>query len=146
MYRVNPPQPFNWPPELPVSETLTIFFSICDGGYIGDFQWFRLNELAFETTHWLERLAGYSQDRSSPLIRGQHVVPGTDPAGAPLMWDSQTDLVATFWFKGGGWEPIGGLDSFLQELFSPTNPEDHWFQALAQLHLIASDQINSPSS
>jgi hypothetical protein len=134
VYRVAPSRSQTWPAELPVNKAILDFYALSDGGYIGDYQWYTLSELPSIHEQWMDRLAHYYPNESSPLLKGRHLVLALDSGGAPLIWDSQEDKVATFWFKGGDWEPTGfNMEEFLTALFAPKQEDTLWFEALQQL-------------
>ena len=134
VYKAHPPSSDAWPPALPVSDSISQFYSVCDGGYIGELNWCSLNHIESQTHNWIDGLKGYYQDGRDVLVAGRHVVFAIDSGGAPLIWDSETDLMATFWFKGGDWEPTQhNLDEFLNALFAPSKESGSWGEALVQL-------------
>jgi hypothetical protein len=134
IYEVNPPSSTKWPDSLPSSPAIREFYEFCNGGFIESYNWFRIEDVADETTRWVNALVNYYGDGKGVIVRGRHIVVAEDSAGAPLVWDSKTDLMATFWFKGGGWEPANqNFERFVEHLFSPTNETDLWYQALEQL-------------
>lgn len=133
---IAPPRQSEWPPSLPVCEAFLRFYALCDGGYFGNsaYRLFSLSEVAGRTGEWIDGLRDYDQ-RGDVLIPGRHVVFGEDSAGAPLVWDSHSGQVATFWFKGGDWEPIANSpEAFLERLFNPDPGRDaEWAEAIEQV-------------
>jgi hypothetical protein len=130
---VTPPSGSNWPDGLPVSQALRSFYGLCDGGTFGNcaFNVCGIGELASWTTKGIELLRDYDS-RGDILLPGRHLVFGTDAEGAPLIWDAVTDHVATFFWKGGDWEPIAdSAEAFLHGLFNP-DPEEEpdWAQSV----------------
>ena len=135
VYQVAPATGQIWPQALPSNTTITDFYALCDGGNIGQYHWYRTSDLPSVNEHWMKHLAHYYPDGSSPIVKGRHLIFAIDSGGAPLIWDSLNDTVATFWFKGGDWEPTGlNMDEFLSALFSLQPEVDTlWFEALQQL-------------
>jgi hypothetical protein len=135
-YRVLPPKENGiFPDKLPHSESIRQFYAICDGGSIADYEIAGICEIEALNENWRRILSGYYPDGSSPL-GDRHLVLGTDSGGAPLIWDSESDRMSTFWFKGGDWEALGStLGDFLQDLLFPKElvSGDLWHQALALL-------------
>lgn len=134
-YKAKPPASGTWPASLPVCTPIVDFYRLCDGGYIGDYNWHGRDELAARTADWVDGTKGYYGDGRDAIISGRHVVLATDASGAPLVWDATTGLMATFWFKGGDWEPTGkDFEQFMAALFTPQGTDDLWAQAVHQLH------------
>ena len=134
VYKVDPPQNFVWPDELPVSTTLRDFYGLCDGGYIDEYNWLSSGNLSIENARFVEDTKQYYPDNTSPLIPGRHIVLANDAGGAPLIWDKEEDKVSTFWLKGGDWEPMNlDMETFLENLFEPTDESNLWFNAVQQL-------------
>jgi hypothetical protein len=138
VFNFRKPTRAEWPASLPCSELIREFYAICDGGLFSmDCEWYPVGDLVARNEKAHQLLAGYNKDGSSPLIRGRHLVFGHDAGGAPYIWDSQTDEVTTFWFKGGGWEKrADSFQAFLHRLLfrdTPTHADDLWYDALRQL-------------
>lgn len=133
IFEVDPASGQEFPKELPYSQLLDEFYRFCDGGYFKDYRWFPIAELAAKTARWQELLTDYD-DRGNILIRGRHLVFAEDSGGGPIVWDAATDRVASFWWKGGDWEPIAeSMEQFLAQLFNPSLDQPMWFEALKQL-------------
>ena len=135
-FRVSQPvENATFPDLLPSSGGLRDFYAICDGGSIGDFQIVGIGEIEESNRHWRQNLSNYYPDGTSPLNE-QHLVLGSDSAGAPLIWDSERDAMLTFWFKGGDWESLDAtFETWIQDLLVPARPleGDLWHEALALL-------------
>ena len=101
VYKADPPSATPWPEELPTSNEIRLFYSICNGGYIGDFVWFSVDQLLSETLEVIEAGTAFYEDGSDALYPNRHLVLGRHAGGAPLIWDAETDLMATFFFAGG---------------------------------------------
>jgi hypothetical protein len=75
------------------------------------------------------------------LVPGRHVVVATDSGGAPVIWDAEADLLASFYFKGGDWEPYNVcFEEFMEALFfhpDKVAAGDLWVEALRQLAEVA---------
>jgi hypothetical protein len=133
---ISPPAGLLWPAELPASDALRRFYALCDGGAFGNcaYNIWGLAELPTRTERWIEELRDYDA-RGDILSPGGHLVFGEDSAGAPLIWDAATDRVATFFWKGGDWEPIApSAEAFLNDLFNPDpaeNPE--WAESIEMI-------------
>jgi hypothetical protein len=123
-----------WPTDLPVSPVIQEFYRICDGGYSYLYSWAPLAELASRTGQWIKHLSDYDGKGRNILTAGRHLVWGEDSGAAPLIWDASTNRVATFWFKGGDWEPLADSpEIYLQEIFNPAPDQETWYQAIKQL-------------
>lgn len=136
VYKVEPPSAQGIPEGLPCSDGIRDFYRVCDGGIIDDFRFSSARELVKLNEFWKEMLDEYYPDGSAPLSR-QHLVLGTDGAGAPIIWDSSEDQMSTFWFKGGDWEPFKkSFEEFMRHYlvdYEPEEDDDLWYQALKQL-------------
>ncbi len=126
-YRPRPPSGRPWPKGLPSSTTLRDFYALCDGGpFSGLGSCLRLRELRTAANNMAAQV---EQDRKElgndlePFVMGRHLVLATDPEDFPLIWDSETNLLA--WYQppvegGSGWHPLRvTLDAALQRLFFP---------------------------
>src|SRR5262249_26520813 len=137
VYRVNPPSPAPWPPELAEpSAAVREFYSICDGGYLGGHhRWLSLGELLPENRQWWELLGRYPRPGGGPIDPAHHVILAYETSGFPLVWDRRTDQLVTFFFKDrDDLDPSGPtLDELLTEIFSPGDFDDMWAEALGQL-------------
>jgi hypothetical protein len=138
VFEALPPNYTDWPNQLPVAPTLIDFYRRSDGGYFNHYHWFRLTSLIQKTHDWINLLTSSDEDRSV-LNPQRHVVFATDSAGAPVIWDSHADHVASYWFKSGYWEPLASsMEQFLEKLFNPddetsVNESLLWTEALVQL-------------
>jgi hypothetical protein len=57
------------------------------------------------------------------MLPGRHVVLATDSGGAPVVWDAEADRLASFFWKGGDWEPYNlGFEAFMEALFFRPEP------------------------
>lgn len=143
VFKTNPPSGISWPDNLPSSAEILALYTICDGGFLGEFNWFGLSpllpvqeQIILQNEFWWNALKNYYPDESSPLERECHLILGVDSAGAPLIWNKTTDAVATFFFKGGDWEPLAeSFERFMNQLFCTKAQEqnDLWHEALLQL-------------
>jgi hypothetical protein len=137
VFRLAPPAGGQWPAGLPCCPALRDFYAGCDGGILDQFDWHAQADLERETDRWREMLHDYHGDGQDILASGKHVLFATDSAGAPVIWDATDNSVASFYSKGGGWEPFGrDFEGFLADLFDAARfqrPGDLWAQALAQL-------------
>ena len=114
------------------------FYRLCDGGPLSlQYNWCSLSELEAETATWCESLHNYHDDGQPVLIPGRHVVLAIDSGGAPVIWDADSDRLASFFFKGGDWEPYNmGFEEFMEALFFDPErvaAEGMWSEALEQL-------------
>ena len=143
VYKADPPTSAVWPAHLPRSQEIADFYAACNGGFIADFNWYALEQVAPETDRWIQTGVGYYADGTNALDAGRHVALAVDSAGAPLIWDAQTDLVATFFFKGGDWEPLGmTFGKYLGYLFSAADADTMWAEALRQLNALHGDDAS----
>ncbi len=138
VFDVAPPSGRPWSDSLPSCQGLRDFYSLCDGGPLSlQYNWLPLSDVVGETVRWREMLHGYHGDGRTVLLTGRHVVLATDSGGAPLVWDAESDRLASFFWKGGGWEPYNlDFEAFMDALF--LRPEqvpagDMWVEALGQL-------------
>lgn len=133
VYNFEPPSNREVPTGLPSSPIIREFYKICDGGIIDDFRITSVSELTALNDTWRKSLIGYYPTGLSPLGE-EHLVLGTDGAGAPLVWDSTRDNLSTFWFKGGDWEPLNqSFEEFLNQYlvnYAPVEDGDLWYEAL----------------
>jgi hypothetical protein len=84
-----------------------------------DYHWNSLATIRASTDYWINLL---EDDILSPE---KHFVFATDSGGAPLIWNAAIGEVATYWWKGGQWEPeAASMGEFLKNLFNP--PENHF--------------------
>jgi hypothetical protein len=145
-YRPRPPSGRPWPKGLPASATLRDFYALCDGGpFSGLGSWLRLRELRTAAKNMAAQI---EQDRKElgdhvgPFVMGRHLVLATDPDGFPLIWDSETDLLA--WYQplvegGSGWYPLHvALDESLRRLFFPEPgatfaADEMWLEVIRRL-------------
>lgn len=129
LYAVNAPTQTPWPAELASpSAAVREFYQLCDGGYLGGHhRWLSVGELLAENRHWWDLLAG-----GGPLDSARHVLVAYDVSGFPIVWDSHTDRLATYFYRDEGdlESPGRTLDHFMSELFSTTYPDDVWQEAL----------------
>jgi len=90
-------------------------------------------EVGASTDRWLRWLQ--ENEPQEALTAGRHVVFGEDSAGAPLVWDSHTDQISAYWFKGGEWETLAASPhAFFEALFNPDSKENpEWALAIAQI-------------
>ncbi len=134
VFEVYPTSGQEYPKELPRSQVLQAFYRLCDGGFFDDCRWFRLSQLAEQTARWIDLLKDYDE-RGNILMPERHLVFAEDSGGAPIVWDAITDRVASFWRKGGDWEPIAeSMEQFLAQMFNPGSDHPMWFEALKQLN------------
>ena len=137
IYRVSPSSLTPWPPELAKPSTaVKEFFSICDGGILGGcYRWFSKSELSAVNRQWWELLEQYPGPNGGPIEPTHHVILAYDSSGFPVVWDSRTDQLVTFFFKDrDDLDPCGAtLDELLTETFSPGHLDDMWNEALGQL-------------
>lgn len=138
VYEVRPPSGGPWPPGFPTCKGIRDFYSRCDGGLLSiQYDWLAIAKVEAETSRWRELLNDYHGDGQPVLLPGRHVVLATDSGGAPVIWDGVGDQMATFFWKGGDWEPMNlNFEDFMSALF--LNPErvdagDMWPEALTQL-------------
>jgi hypothetical protein len=138
VFDVAPPSVRSWPDKLPSCRGLQDFYGLCDGGPLSlQYNWLPLSEVETETAKWREGLHGYHGDGKAVLLPGRHVVVAADSGGAPVIWDAEYDRLASFYFKGGDWEPFNlGFEEFMEALFF--HPDrvaagEMWVEALGQL-------------
>jgi hypothetical protein len=88
--------------------------------------------IASETELWVELLRKYD-DRGDVLFGGRHVVFANDADGTPWIWDSKTDDVAKFYWKGGDWEDprFKSFSDFMGYICRGAD-DDNWTAALAR--------------
>ena len=66
----------------------------------------------------------YYPDGSSPLSE-RHLVFGVEGNGAPLIWDSNSNSVHTFWFGDGDWQDLSpSFEQFIEALLPPPNDSE----------------------
>lgn len=139
VYKIEPPSTEPFPDNLKYSQDIIDFYSICDGGFIADFNWYKKSELNEKNTEWIQGMENYYEDGSNPFNEN-HLILGNDSGGAPLIWNSKTDKMFTFWFKGGDWEPINkSFNEFMDYYFLNYEGEiedDLWYAALQQVNKI----------
>jgi hypothetical protein len=149
-YRPRAPSGRSWPKECPSSDALRDFYALCDGGpFSGLGSWLRLRELRTAARNMVRQV---EQDRKElgddlePFVMGRHLAPATDPDGFPLVWDSETNLLA--WYQppiagGSGWHPLHvTLDEALQRLFFPEPnatfaADPMWLEVIRRLERVA---------
>ena len=133
---IYPPSNTPWPAELPTSESIKDFYSICDGGIIEGFNFEHVSDLIKENDYWKINLTNYYTNGSSP-IKLSHLYLAWDDGAAPLFWNSADNMMASFWFKGGDWEPYNKtFDEFMDWLFvsyESSNENDSWGETLRQI-------------
>ena len=131
-----------WPSHLPSCQGLKDFYGVCNGGVLSvQYNWLPLERVSAETDRWRNLLEDYFGDGQPVLLEGRHVVLADDSSGAPLVWDASHDRMATFFPKGGDWEPFRlSFEDFMTALFfepfrvyAGSNDDDLWIQALQQL-------------
>jgi len=136
VFTVSESKTAKWPEELPCSNTILEFYKLCNGGYINHFNWISIEEIYSQNLTWHEETKGYYPNGRDAFGK-EHLVLAFDPTGAPLVWNSISDLMATFWFEGGDWEPLNKtIEQYLQYLFidyQPETPNDLWYEALQQI-------------
>jgi hypothetical protein len=126
----------------PACPGLWDFYALCDGGPLSNqYNWLPLSEVQTTTERWRGILHDYHGDGRPILLSGRHVVLATDACGAPVVWDAEADRLASFFWKGGDWEPFNlGFEAFMVALFfSPEQVAagDMWGEALGQLTELA---------
>jgi hypothetical protein len=99
----NPPTNLHFPDELACSADIKYFYKICNGGYIGHINWFKLEDLIEKNQYWNLQLSNY-EDEKSPISIHKFLVMGQDAGGIPLIWSKETNILRAFMFKGGNWE------------------------------------------
>ena len=114
VFSVSEPAGMDIDEKLPVNDAIRDFYSICDGGVISlQYTFFDQGSLVFQNKQWQQNLHNYHDDDTPVLLPDRHLVIGLDSGGAPLIWDSLNDCMATF-FSKGDWEPIGyTFDEFM---------------------------------
>lgn len=142
-FHADPPSTRPWPRSLPTCPALTAFYSLCNGGLLGEF--------AVSGREDLDDLREWAGD--DEYEAGRYLVFGDTMFGHPLVWDSVDDclgyhdqdgadgLVMTNETRSG----FAGLtmDQFLSGLFSgavkPLLPEtaESWAGVLEALNHIA---------
>jgi hypothetical protein len=145
-YCPRPPSRRPWPKGLPSSPSLRDIYGLCDGGVFGGlFGWLRLRELkpaAKDMTEQVRVDRDFFPIEQQPFVLGRHLVLAKDSNDFPLVWDSDTNLLA--WYQppidgGLGWNPLDvTLEAYLHGLFFPgpgaTFVADVlWLEALRQL-------------
>jgi hypothetical protein len=131
-----------WPDSLPSCKGLRDFYALCNGGPLSlQYNWLPLSELQTETARWRELLHDYQGDGRPVLLPGRHLVLANDSGGAPVIWDAESDRLASFFWKGGDWEPyILSFEAFMEALFfrpEQVSAGDMWLEALGQLAELA---------
>jgi hypothetical protein len=88
--------------------------------------------LASETQRWIELLRKYD-GRGDVLFAGRHVVFANEADGTPWVWDSITNEVATFYWKGGDWEEprFKSFSDFMEHICRGADDE-RWTAALTR--------------
>lgn len=119
VFELSPPSGKPWPESLPACQGLQDFYAICDGGLLSSqYNWLSLTNIAEETARWRAMLHNYRGDDEDILASGRHLVLAHDSAGAPVIWDAKADRLASFFWKGGDWEPYNlGFEEFMTALF-----------------------------
>jgi hypothetical protein len=148
VFNLAPASGNSWPSNVPSCKGLRDFYDLCDGGPLSiQFNWLPLAAVEAKTAQWRDMLHDYHGDGQPILSSERHVVLAHDAGGAPLIWDTIEDSLATFFWKGGGWEPFGlGFEEFMSALFfAPEQVRagdlergDLWTDALKQLETIQS--------
>lgn len=136
------PSSQRWPDGLPSCNGLRDFYALCDGGPLSlQYTWLPISKVEAETTRWREMLSGYRADGQPVLHPERHVVLANDSGGAPVIWDAESDLLASFFWKGGDWEPYHlGFEGFMEALFfdpARVKAGGMWEEALGQLAELA---------
>jgi hypothetical protein len=90
-----------------------------------------IDEAVAATRQWVADLTDYDA-RGAVLDSDRHLVFAIDSGGCPVVWDSHTDLVSSFFFKGGDWEPTGlTMEQYLQGALVTPAATDDWLEFLA---------------
>lgn len=135
-FKLLPPSGAPWPVELIPVPQIQTFYSLCDGGVIGCYQFFKLSELLEQNIDWHENsFKGYYPDGQDAMDLHSALVLGYETAGgAPLIWRKADEKMYTFFWKGGDWEPINmGFDDFMDDMFQADHHEfgdDAWDEVL----------------
>ena len=120
--------------SLPRTPRILRDYATCDGGHLAWFTWPGIDGLPALNDLWFKMLEDYYPNRTGPLTRGRHTVLANDVAGAPLIWDAEAGTVATFYWKGGDWEPLApSMEAFLDRMFNSEEEIPSWNEALTQL-------------
>ena len=131
VFGAEPPATYVWPSSIPCPRELHEFWAICGGGYFAHENWLGADQAVAAARQWEARLSDYDA-RGAVLDCGRHLVFAIDSGGCPVIWDSHTDLVASFFFKGGDWEPTGlTMEQYLQATFVTPAATDDWLEYLA---------------
>jgi len=128
-----------WPSELPCNDEIKEFYEICDGGNFGPMlRFIPVENLVEQTNHWVKMLSNYDE-RGDIIKKGRHVVFAHDADGTPWIWDSQTGVVASFYWKGGDWEEpfFPSFAEFMNYVFTPDAEDDNenWRKTLKTVNM-----------
>ena len=136
VYRAEPPASLPWPQDLPSSEPIRDFFSLCDGGLMGSYRFASVSHLPALNRKWLLAAAHRGPARAPVLLAGHHVVLGEEECDSPLVWHADTDCMGVAWHNGLPFDSYNqSFEAFLDELFTPRSLDlsSAWDRALRQL-------------
>jgi len=136
-YEVHAPTSFPFPTDLPHSDEITGFYNICDGGMLGDYTWYQLDEIHERNSFWQMYLKDIYDNNLPPFYHAIHLVLAENSEEFPLIWDKSTNLVDIFDMKNFVWlHKQLMFDDFMNELFDvevQSSIDDSWGMALIQL-------------
>ena len=136
-YEIHVPSKTSFPVDLPHSGEIIEFYELCDGGMLGDFSWFQLDEIQQKNSYWQMSLKDIYSNNLPPFFSEIHLVIAETSQEYPLIWDKSTNQVDVFDMQKEAWVNTQMLfDDFMQELFDAeiqASKDDSWGMALIQL-------------
>lgn len=102
---------------------LKSFFEICDGAFLGDFNFYGLAsspKTIFSITEFFEeKYSSFDYIEGGFLSKYNKIVFATDSAGDPFILDLEKNIVSTFDFRSNTWTQIANsFNDFMEEIFS----------------------------
>ncbi len=136
-YEILVPSTTSFPIDLPHSNEIIEFYALCDGGMLGDYSWFQLDELQQKNSYWQMSLKDIYPNNLPPFFSEIHLVIAETSQEYPLIWDKSTNQVDVFDMHKEEWVNAQMLfNDFMYELFDAeiqVGKDDSWGMALIQL-------------
>ena len=136
-YEVHAPVSTPFPMDLPHSDEIIEFYKLCDGGMLGDYTWYQLDEIHERNSFWQMYLKDVYDNNLPPFYQAIHLVVAENSEEFPLIWDQSTNLIDIFDMNKYVWANSHlSFNNFMNELFDveiQASQDDSWGMALIQL-------------